>query len=88
MRARSRRAAGLPRHRRCSLGRPLAEVVDDYVRRGLAANLGLQAATLEVERSQAALDAARGRFFPEVALDARYTRAEGGRQVDLPFARC
>ncbi len=67
-------------------GRPLGEVVDDYVRTGLAANLGLRAATLEVERSQAALDAARGRFFPEAGLEARYTRAEGGRQIELPFA--
>jgi outer membrane protein TolC len=68
------------------LGRPLVQVIDDYVRTGLAANLGLRAATLEVERSQAALDAARGRFFPETALEARYTRAEGGRQIELPVA--
>jgi len=68
------------------VGRPLGEVVDEYVRAGLAANLGLRAATLEVERSQAALDAARGRFFPEATFEARYTRAEGGRQIDLPFA--
>jgi outer membrane protein TolC len=69
-----------------TLGRPLGEVVDAYVRTGLAANLGLRAATLEVERSQAALDAARGRFFPEAAFEARYTRAEGGRQIELPVA--
>ncbi len=66
--------------------RPVAEVVDDYVRAGLAANLGLRAATLEVERSQATLDAARSRFFPEATLEARYTRAEGGREIELPFA--
>ena len=69
-----------------SVSRPLAVIVDEYVRSGLAANLGLRAATLELERSQAALDAARGRFFPETTLEARYTRAEGGRQVELPFA--
>ncbi|MCU0760242.1 MAG: TolC family protein, partial [Steroidobacteraceae bacterium] len=66
--------------------RPLPEVIDEYVRAGLAANLGLRAATLDVERSQAALDAAQARFFPEATFAARYTRAEGGRLVELPFA--
>jgi len=66
--------------------RPLPQVIDDYVRAGLAANLGLRAAALDVERSQAALDAARARFFPEATLEARYTRAEGGRVIELPFA--
>ena len=66
--------------------RPLATVIDDYVRLARSSNLGLQGATLEVERSQAALDAARGRFFPEATLGARYTRSEGGREVSLPLA--
>jgi outer membrane protein len=38
-----------------------------------------------VERSAAALDEARARYFPEAALAARYTRAEGGRTIDLPL---
>lgn len=67
-------------------GRPLPEVIDTYVRDGLAANLGLRAATLDVERSQAALDAARARFLPEAEFAARYTRAEGGRLIELPLA--
>ncbi|MCP5327454.1 MAG: TolC family protein [Sinobacteraceae bacterium] len=66
--------------------RPLPEIIDDYVRAGLAANLGLRNATLDVERSQAALDAARARFLPEIGFDARYTRAEGGRVIELPVA--
>jgi outer membrane protein TolC len=66
--------------------RPLATVIDDYVRLTRSSNLRLQGATLDVERSQAALDAARGRFFPETTLGARYTRAEGGREVSLPLA--
>lgn len=66
---------------------PLPAVIDGYVREAFASNLALRAATLEVERSQAALDAARGRYFPEAALEARYTRAEGGRSFDLPLAQ-
>jgi outer membrane protein len=64
---------------------PLASVIDEYVRQGLASNLSLQAQTLEVERSAAALDQARARYFPEASLSARYTRAEGGREIELPL---
>lgn len=65
--------------------RSAQEIIDGYVREGLASNLSLQQLTLELERSQAALDGARARFFPEIALQASYTRAEGGRQIDLPL---
>jgi outer membrane protein TolC len=64
---------------------PLASVIDAYVRQGLESNLSLRAQSLEVERSAAALDEARARYFPELALAARYTRAEGGRQIELPL---
>ena len=33
----------------------------------------------------AALDEARARYFPEAGLAARYTRAEGGRTIELPL---
>jgi outer membrane protein TolC len=55
------------------------------VREGLKSNLALRAQTLEVERSTAALDAARARWFPEVGFAARYSRSEGGRTIDLPL---
>jgi outer membrane protein len=65
--------------------RPLGEVLDDYVREALRSNLSLQSETLEVQRNLALLDAARGRFFPELAFEARYSRAEGGREIDVPL---
>jgi len=68
-------------------GRPVAAVIDDYVREGLKSNLALQAQSLEVERSTAALAEARARYFPELALDARYTRAQGGRTIELPLGQ-
>ena len=67
--------------------RPVAAVIDGYVREALLSNRALRSATLEVERSQAALDAARARFFPEATLASRYTRAEGGREISLPLAQ-
>jgi outer membrane protein TolC len=66
-------------------GRPLAAVIDDYVREGLASNLSLRAQSLEVERAAAALDEARARYFPEAGFAARYSRSEGGRTIELPL---
>jgi outer membrane protein TolC len=66
-------------------GRPVAEVIDNYVRQGLESNLSLRAQSLEVERSAAALDEARARYFPEVGFAARYSRSEGGRTIELPL---
>jgi outer membrane protein len=66
-------------------GRPLAAVIDGYVREGLRSNLGLRAQSLEVERAEAALAAARAKYFPEAGFAARYTRAEGGRTIELPL---
>src|SRR5436190_1390747 len=67
--------------------RPLAAVIDDYVRLGLQSNLALKAQSLEVERSVAALDEARARYFPEVGFDARYSRSEGGRTIEIPIGQ-
>ncbi len=67
--------------------RSVAAVIDDYVHTGLADNLALANQSLETQKSLAALDAARARFFPELALSARYTRAEGGREISLPLGQ-
>src|SRR5688572_18681857 len=66
-------------------GRPLAAVIDEYVREGLASNLSLRAQSLEVERATAALDQARARYFPEAGFAARYSRSEGGRTIEIPL---
>ncbi|HET9445386.1 MAG TPA: TolC family protein, partial [Steroidobacteraceae bacterium] len=60
-------------------------VVERYVAEGLRSNLALQGESLEVERAAQALAAARARFFPEVSLQARYSRAEGGREFTIPL---
>jgi outer membrane protein TolC len=60
-------------------------VIDRYVADALRDNLALQSETLEVEKAAQALAAARARFFPELSLQARYTRGEGGRVFTLPF---
>ena len=60
-------------------------VVERYVAEGLRGNLALQSENLEVEKAVQALAEARAKFFPEVSLQARYTRAEGGREITLPL---
>jgi outer membrane protein len=65
--------------------RPVETVAREYMNAALASNLALQGQQLEVARATAALAAARARFLPEVALQARYTRADGGREIDIPI---
>jgi outer membrane protein len=67
------------------VSRTFDTVVDEYVTEGLRSNLALQTETLEVEKASAALTEARARFFPELSFEARYTRAEGGREIEIPL---
>jgi outer membrane protein TolC len=61
-------------------------VVERYVAEGLRSNLALQGETLEVEKAAEALAEARTRFYPEVSMQSRYSRSEGGREFNLPLA--
>src|SRR5690606_13226266 len=60
-------------------------VVADYVAEGLRSNLALQGESLEVEKAAEALAEARANFFPQLSFEARYTRADGGRVIDVPL---
>jgi outer membrane protein TolC len=65
--------------------RTFDDLVDEYVAEGLRSNLAVQSETLEVDKASAALTEARARFFPELSFEARYTRAEGGREISIPI---
>ena len=67
-------------------GRPLRAVIDDYVSEALASNLALRGQQFDVERQLALLAEARSRFLPQLGFEARYTRADGGREFDLPVS--
>lgn len=60
-------------------------IVSNYVAEGLRSNLALRGQTLEVEKAAEALAEARARFFPQLSFEARYTRADGGRVIDVPL---
>jgi outer membrane protein len=60
-------------------------VLDRYIEEGLRENLALRQKEFSYERSTAALKEARGMFMPSLGLEARYTRAGGGRIIDVPI---
>lgn len=59
-------------------------VVDDLVRDARAANLELDAAGAEAAQRLAALDQARARYLPLLDFNARYSAADGGRNIEIP----
>jgi outer membrane protein TolC len=67
----------------CSLATPLAlagqtpDPLAGIVAEALRNNLGLAQENLEVERSAAGMREARGRFFPSLTLDSRYSEQSG-----------
>jgi outer membrane protein len=61
------------------------DILDEYVHQALANNLGLQQRDLSYETARAELAEARGLFLPSLSLRSRYTRAGGGRSIDIPI---
>ena len=59
-------------------------VLDKYVARGLKSNLALQQREFSLEKSLEVLKEAKGLFFPKISLEARYSRAGGGRLIIVP----
>jgi outer membrane protein len=59
-------------------------VLDRYISEGIRSNLGLKQKKLDYARNLSALREARGLFFPDISLQARYTVARGGRVISLP----
>ena len=53
--------------------------LDKYIQEGLKNNLALKQREFSLNKSIAALDEARGLFMPSIGINARYTRADGGR---------
>ena len=61
------------------------QVLSNYIEEGLKNNLALKQKEFSYRRSMAALSEARGMFLPAVSIEARYSRAGGGRIIDLPI---
>lgn len=61
------------------------QVLENYVRQGLKNNLALKQKSFDLEKAKIDLDRAKSLFYPQVGLNAQYSLANGGRQIDLPI---
>jgi outer membrane protein TolC len=59
-------------------------VLDAYIHEAFASNQGLRQQNFQLEKSLYALDEARSLFLPNVSLQGSYTKAAGGRTIDVP----
>ncbi|MCB0675202.1 MAG: TolC family protein [Saprospiraceae bacterium] len=60
------------------------EALENYLQQALESNIALQQKELSYEKSLAALKEAKAMFLPTVAIEARYSRARGGRAIEFP----
>lgn len=58
--------------------------LDAYIREGLESNKGLKQKQLDYAKDLSALKEAKGMFFPDISMNARYTVARGGRTIEFP----
>jgi outer membrane protein TolC len=62
-----------------------SSVLENYVQEGIANNLALSKEELAVKQQMLAIKEAKGRFLPQVSLNADYTLAGGGRAIQFPI---
>lgn len=61
-----------------------AAPLDAYIQEAFKNNEGLHQQQFQLEKSLSALDEARSLFLPNVSLQGSYSKAGGGRAVDIP----
>ena len=61
-----------------------AQTLDDMLKEAFENNLALKQKNIELTKSMEILKEARGMFLPDVEIDARYSRAGGGRLIEFP----
>jgi len=59
-------------------------ILEQYIQEGLQSNLTLKQKRSSYEKSIQVLKEAKGMFFPNVSLNARYSVADGGRMIEFP----
>ncbi len=60
------------------------QLLENYIQEGIQSNLALQQVRADYSKSLQSLRSARGLFFPDLSLNARYTVARGGRIIEFP----
>lgn len=59
--------------------------LDGYIETGLINNEVIKQHNFDINKSMYALKEARSLFYPTVTLNGNYTKAEGGRTIDIPI---
>jgi len=58
--------------------------LDQYIQQGLVSNQSIRQQTFTLEKNVYALKEAKSMFLPEVSFSTTYSKAEGGRTIDVP----
>jgi len=58
--------------------------LDQYIQQGLTGNQSIRQQTFTLEKNVYALKEAESMFLPEVSFSTTYSKAEGGRTIDVP----
>ncbi|TDW47740.1 outer membrane protein TolC [Flavobacterium sp. 270] len=59
--------------------------LDSYIQTGLKNNEVIKQHNFDINKSMYALKEARALFYPTVSLNGNYTKADGGRTIDIPI---
>ena len=59
--------------------------LDNYIQIGLKSNEVIKQHNFDINKSMYALKEAHALFYPTVTLNANYTKADGGRTIDIPI---
>ena len=66
----------------CAFGQ--GSILENYVKEGLQANLGIIKEQLQLERQNLNVAEAKAQYLPTVAFEASYLLAQGGRKIEIP----
>lgn len=61
------------------------KILDDYIQSAFPQNQGLKQQNFQLDKSLYALQEAKSLFYPQVGLTGSYTKAGGGRTIDIPI---
>jgi outer membrane protein TolC len=62
-----------------------SSILNEYIKYGIKNNLSLQQKQFSLEQSISELKEAKGMFYPSLGINARYSRAGGGRLINIPI---
>ncbi len=63
---------------------PNDDVIEEYIRMGVENNLNLKQKHSDWKEAGMKLKQAKGLFYPDISLNARYSVADGGRIIEFP----